>query len=331
MRRLALTIVLLAATAPVATAAVQLPTAPAPYALGDRDVRSLVRLSPTTFIAGTDGGIFLSRNTARSFRRRYAGSVDALTKDAKSARTVYAAIGGRIVRSTNAGLTWKVMRKLRATGPQPALTSLAVSGSTLVAGSDLAVYVSRNTGRTWRRRPVGSPVSNVAIQPGTGLIWLAGREAGVGFWSRSGNLSFVNAGLPATIVGGVSRINVAGITFPGGPGNPIFVSVCGNFYSVDNADLGGMPWRERQGVRQGTNPSCDPVTPGLAGPLLLAGNRRDWGYCSDASGCSPLGEIRSGTVRAMVRRTSATSRRAATVLIGTSAGLVRVNLPRGLR
>ena len=119
MRRLALIIVLLAVPTPAATAAVQLPTAPAPYALGDRDVRSLVRLSPTTFIAGTDGGIFLSRNTARSFQRRYAGSVAALTKDARSSRTVYAAIGGRIVRSTNAGLTWKVMRKLRATGPQP--------------------------------------------------------------------------------------------------------------------------------------------------------------------------------------------------------------------
>ncbi|MEP7068142.1 MAG: hypothetical protein ABI789_02830 [Usitatibacter sp.] len=65
---------------------------------------------------------------------------------------------GHLFKTTDAGATWA---DVSGNLPDVPLTSLIVRGSSIIAGSDLAVLYSADAGATWSRLSGNSPVTTV--------------------------------------------------------------------------------------------------------------------------------------------------------------------------
>ena len=105
-------------------------------------------------------------------------SSDALAVDAQHPRTVYAATGHTVLKTTDAGASWHPIR-----GGLPAgVTSLAADprqSGTLYAGLQTgggtgAIYKTTDAGRTWSEAESGAAIATLAIDPARPTtIWAA--------------------------------------------------------------------------------------------------------------------------------------------------------------
>jgi len=146
-------------------------------------------------ISTNAGGTFHQVSLPASVPNRY---IDAIAIDASdvSGGTVYVAFNGfsrrwtegpgagigHLYKTTNAGATWS---DVSGNLPDVPLTSIIVRGSTIVAGSDLAVLVSNNGGATWSRLGSNFPVTTVmdiTIGPDSQLY---AATHGRGIWSTA--------------------------------------------------------------------------------------------------------------------------------------------------
>ena len=148
------------------------------------DYVSLIAIDPRdarSIYLRTRGALYRSRDVGATWQRLDVGDVvHALLFDAFSTR-IYAATGGHgVVASDDGGATWQ---NLANDLPQGTATlSLAqVDAKTLLAGTQIGVYITRDAGQTWSAANdgLGAPqVHALALNPQTGAIF-AGTETGL--------------------------------------------------------------------------------------------------------------------------------------------------------
>ena len=125
----------------------------------------------------------------------------------------------------------------------------------------------------WTYHPVNAAAAAVWIQIGIG-IWLL--TAARGPWSRLGGLASVGWGLVVWIFGeAFGGIFAPGLSWLfGAPGAALLYAVAGALIALpDRAWIGRRLGRAVLG-RHGPVPGRDGAAPGLAGPRVLAGHRR---------------------------------------------------------
>ena len=125
----------------------------------------------TRGISTNAGGTFHQVALPASVPNRYIDSI-AVDGSDSSGRTVYVAFNGfsrrwtegpgagigHLFKTTDAGATWA---DVSGNLPDVPLTSLIVRGSSIIAGSDLAVVYSNDAGATWSRLGGNFPVTTV--------------------------------------------------------------------------------------------------------------------------------------------------------------------------
>jgi photosystem II stability/assembly factor-like uncharacterized protein len=166
-------------------------------------------------------------------------AITAFSTDPRSPRTLYAAVGDVVYKSTDGGAAWK------ATGAGLEgyiLTLLIPRGrpGSVYAGTDKGLFLSLDGGATWVRQPLGlSPPGVVYFLAASGQALLAavegtGQRFGV-YRSRDGGRSwdFSSRGLFLT--------NVTDVDF-GAPGTVWCVADYNLFRSADD----GLTWRRIQ-------------------------------------------------------------------------------------
>ncbi len=155
----------------------------------------------------SDGGVTWSRAT-QGLPKSYGARLIAF--DPSSERRLYAWIQeefdapvGKLVRSTDGGVTWQVLRN----GPQQnqQILSLAVdprARGTLYAGTNRAVYKSVDGGTTWRQTGLAAPgfVWTLKVHPRLGSVY-AGTDTGL-FRSDDGGATWrhFSQGLEGNII-----------------------------------------------------------------------------------------------------------------------------------
>jgi len=181
-------------------------------AVPPRGSRVVFAATTTGIFRSSDGGVTWSRMT-QGLPKSYGARLIAF--DPSSQRRMYAflqedfnASVGMLVRSTDGGTTWQVIRK----GLQQ-LLSLAVdprARGTLYAGTDQGLYKSTDGGTTWRRTGFAdASVLTLQVHPRLGFIY-AGTDAGLfrsddggATWTRlfqglEGKLTYALAFSPAS-------------------------------------------------------------------------------------------------------------------------------------
>lgn len=151
--------------------------------------------TPTTLLAGTDRGLFRSRDSGRIWRKVAAGSgVQAFAFHAAS-RRAFAGTAHGILVSEDAGATWENV----AAGPLDlAIASLAASADTVLAGAASptrlgGVFRSDDLGETWTPSSSGLsvlPTLALAFDPSLpGVLYLGAGFRGI-FKSEDGGASW---------------------------------------------------------------------------------------------------------------------------------------------
>ena len=111
--------------------------------------------SAQTFIAGTDAGIFISTNTAKSWQPIPETKTARVTSLATLDQHTFAGTSdGILLISTNHGLTWQRNHSL----PQHTIRSLHAFNGSIYVGTDAhRVYQSSDRGQTWNHLSAGLP------------------------------------------------------------------------------------------------------------------------------------------------------------------------------
>lgn len=322
-----------------AGAATTFPTAKKPSLLVGKRVQALVRSGPTVIVAGTNAGAFRSTDGGKTFRAAaLAGNVTAVVADQASAKVLYAASGVTVSRSADRGATWTALAPLVPDGQAgPAsITSLDAAGPIVVAGTDVAVFRSSDAGATWTRVGPDSRTGlegylGVTLEPGSHTLWTASDTLGISTLASNGFWYQYDEGLPANRFEGGSPTGwrASNVTFPGGPGTPIIVSVCGQYYALKKAELSTYQWQSIGGPTIGRTVACTPFAPAKIGRgRILVGNVRAVGVCSYNDGCALIGRLKQGgQALSVALGAPAKAGQGPRVLVGTQAGITFLPLP----
>lgn len=162
--------------------------------------------TPLRVLAATDGGVYVSTDGARSWRR--AGpdvTVNDVTQSASDPRVWYAGTRERgLMRSGDGGETWQSVAPRFNTTTFFSISVDPRDGRRVAAASwGHGVVVSTDGGRTWAARTRGLPSANVyaviydANRPGR--LWAATVEAGI-FTSDDAGRTWRYAGMNGTLV-----------------------------------------------------------------------------------------------------------------------------------
>ena len=156
----------------------------------------VLAVSGTSLIAGTSGGVFHSTDNGTNWAPVSSGltdtSIGALTV---SGRVTFAGTeNGGIYRSTDYGKNWSVANNRVLNSAWVAALAVSFSGTKLFAGTDAGVFLSTDSGATWRATgATGNPIWALAVS-GTSLF--AGIGGGVFLSTNDGaDWSAVNNGL----------------------------------------------------------------------------------------------------------------------------------------
>ena len=180
----------------------------------------------TTLVAGTErGGLLHSTDNGSSWAVSSAGigSSTSLTSFASIGSTLFGTTGwaGQVIRSTDAGASWKAVFTYEIYH----VSSLAVIDTNLFVGTDLGVYLSTDSGTSWK--PTSSPpeqvfgdVVSMAVE-GTNLF--AGTSDNGIFFSTDLGASWtaVNSGLTNMTV---HSLSVDGTNIFAGTNGGVFLS-----------------------------------------------------------------------------------------------------------
>jgi hypothetical protein len=328
----------LLAAAP-AGAATAFPTAKKPSLLVGKRVNALVRSGPAVIVAGTNAGAFRSTDGGKSFRPTgLAGNVTAVVADQAGAKVLYAASGSTLSRSADRGATWTALAPLVPEGQTPPaqITSLDAAGPIVVAGTDVAVFQSNDAGATWTRVGPDSRTGleaylGVTLEPRSHTLWTAGNTLGISTLASNGYWYQYNEGLPANRFEGGTPTGwrASNVTFPGGAGNPIIVSVCGQYYALKKAELSTYQWQSIGGPTIGRTVACTPFAPAkISGNRILVGNVRAVGVCSYDSGCALVGRLKpGGQALSVALGAPAKAGQRPRVVVGTQAGITFLPAP----
>jgi photosystem II stability/assembly factor-like uncharacterized protein len=166
-------------------------------------------------------------------------AVTAFRTDPRSPRTLYAAVGEAIYKSTDGGAAWKAT----GTGLEGYVLALLIPRDrpgSVYAGTDKGLFLSLDGGATWVRQSLELPPSGgVSLLAASGQALLAsvygiGRRIGV-FRSRDGGSSWDFSGR------GILSTDVTDVDF-GAPGTIWCVADYNLFRSADD----GLTWRRIQ-------------------------------------------------------------------------------------
>jgi len=158
--------------------------------------------NPSVVYAGTDGGVFISRDGGATWQHSSSGllgdpSVQALAVDARAApdRKLYAGTRSGVYRSDDNGQTWS---KANEGLTQELVLSLAIDAadpSILYAGTATKLFRSTNGGDSWEESHKGLPAAGVwslIAHPHSSNVVYAGTDQGVykttnggGHWLRA--------------------------------------------------------------------------------------------------------------------------------------------------
>jgi hypothetical protein len=162
------------------------------YVYGTVTAIAVAKSDAKTIWAGLDDGRVWKTTTTGSPWTRIQGLpanyVTRITISDTDANTVYAAFSGyrngdsvaRLMRTTDGGVTWTDI-----SGDLPAATvnDVVLLGDTVVAGTDVGVYVTHDGGAHWLAVGSGLPVAAVTdlqLNKGTGRLYVS--TFGRGFW-----------------------------------------------------------------------------------------------------------------------------------------------------
>ena len=157
--------------------------------------------------AGTEGGLYLSTNSAASWSRvdSVQDAIIELEQSPAAPAVWLAATQARgILLSNDSGRTWLAARSSLAQVPVYAVTFDPFNAQNLAAASwGAGVYVSSNAGKSWQRRHLGLPVRNLSAAVfdanQAGRLWVATFEEGI-FYSDDLGRSWQDAGLHGAMV-----------------------------------------------------------------------------------------------------------------------------------
>jgi photosystem II stability/assembly factor-like uncharacterized protein len=162
--------------------------------------------------------------------------VTAFATDPRSSRTLYAAVDGRVQKSTDGGATWKAT----GTGLEGYVLALLIPPGrpgSVHAGTDQGLFLSLDGGATWVRQSLRVPpsggIDRLVASGGELLasVYGTGRRNGV-FRSRDGGISWAFSGR------GISAMDVTVIA-SGAPGTIWILADFILFRSTDD----GLTWR----------------------------------------------------------------------------------------
>ncbi len=164
------------------------------------------------YVISIPGGVYLSTNNGTTWGIVDTGLVDTLGMNvscfAVMGTTIFAGTsdGGGIYRSTNNGATWtSASTGLLDTSPSASyyyyIYALAVSGTTLFAGTDNGVFVSTNNGTSWTAASTGLQANGIYPYPEISSLAVSGSSvfAGANGGTPSGVYMSTNNGTSWTM------------------------------------------------------------------------------------------------------------------------------------
>jgi len=187
-------------------------------------VESLL-VSGSNLLAGTSGGVYLSTNSGTTWTALLPG-LQTNSIAAIGGNLFAGTYGSGVYLSTNNGTSWTAVNSGLA---YQFIYSLAVSGSSLFAGTNNGVYLSTNNGTSWTPVNTGlvanlySTNTNVYSLAVSGSNLFAGTYGGGVFLSTNNgaNWTAVNSGLTNNIV---NSLLVSGGNLFAGTNNGVFLS-----------------------------------------------------------------------------------------------------------
>ncbi len=158
--------------------------------------------SPATLYAGTEAGIFKSRDGGDNWAAANAGlsspQVTSLVIDPRHSSTIYAGTqGGGVYKSSDGGGSWAPANSGLSNLDLHVLRIDPTNSSTLYAGTGSGVFKSTNSGSNWSASGAdlaGLAVFSLAIDPAAGKNVYAGTESGVFKSTNSGGSWALSAG-----------------------------------------------------------------------------------------------------------------------------------------
>ena len=161
--------------------------------------------NPSTVYAGTDGGVYTSRDGAVTWQRTSDGlpagreirtlAMASAAPDRTGGQRLYAGTDAGVYRSTDGGQTW-LPAKVGLAGRL--ILSLAVdptSSAVIYAGTDGQMFKSTDAGEQWEDSGTGMPAETVwslAVDPGRTSTLYAGTDSGI-FSSSNGGRQWQRA------------------------------------------------------------------------------------------------------------------------------------------
>jgi photosystem II stability/assembly factor-like uncharacterized protein len=199
----------------------------------DTDDNSLGKLP----FKSLDGGFSWQPMDSSFIPEGYA--ITAFSTDPRSPRTLYAAVGGVVYKSTDGGAAWKAA----GAGLEGYVYTLLIPrdrSDSVYAGTEKGLFLSLDGGATWVRQPLElSPSGGVDLLAASGRVLLAsaygtGRRIGV-FRSRDGGRSWAFSSR------GILSTDVTDVDF-GAPGTIWCLADYNLFRSADD----GLTWHRIQ-------------------------------------------------------------------------------------
>ena len=160
-------------------------------------------------LVGADGGLYLSRDEGRSWKRAGVGTGRFLAVAASGRTLVAGAWAGSLFSSVDAGATW---RRVEVPGGPAEFESITVAGPIALAATETGMLASTDGARTWTWLS-GLPdrMTAVAAEPAGGFVagdwrgrlyqspdgvsWTRAADLGRGVWAIDGGWAATVSGL----------------------------------------------------------------------------------------------------------------------------------------
>jgi photosystem II stability/assembly factor-like uncharacterized protein len=159
-------------------------------------------------IVGSDAGLLRSANGGESWSVVIATGLPAiLTFDALSAGTVYVALGTRISKSTDDGLSFTPLSTFSDQSAPNAIMTDPFHAGVLYAGSYSGIFQSTDAGATWTKRANGQCVA-MAADPNNPVLYANITTHGI-VRSTDGFVTSTPVGLPQTSIRQIAAAGAA--------------------------------------------------------------------------------------------------------------------------